>query len=392
MLRRIGQGWPLWAYLCLCGLAWLVMEKPGRYFWSFLLGALAVACLCVLRRLRRPLGQYACLFLLSLCAASALMEWYLAWKAPASVLAPLAQSSHAAEPGIAPCESNLRPDADLGFALKPVASRTACIRRDGDQTLYDVVYTSRADGWRVTPDRGAAADTAILFFGCSYTYGEGLTDAETFPYRVGEQLGEHYQVFNLAVPGYGAHQTLAMLESGRLDALLAPYKHVRAFFLSLDDHVRRCGGFAPWDRHGPRYTLENDRVARRGNFQDDVSAFRRLADAAFGKSQIYGRLVMNPSPAQRARLEDLHVAMLARIRDLLREKYDASFAVMIWVQGKQFKEPLRAAGLSLLDLDPYFPDFAADPSRYAIPGDGHPNALANAVMAQAVEEYLGARR
>jgi hypothetical protein len=52
-----------------------------------------------------------------------------------------------------------------------------------DEVIFDVVYTISAHGFRVTPGAGGTSGSAgrVLFFGCSYTFGEGVEDDQTLP-------------------------------------------------------------------------------------------------------------------------------------------------------------------------------------------------------------------
>ncbi len=63
---------------------------------------------------------------------------------------------------------------------------------------YRVQYTTDDTGMR----KGFQGKTGnILFIGCSYTFGQGLNDEETFPYVVGKKTG--YRTFNKGIPGTG---------------------------------------------------------------------------------------------------------------------------------------------------------------------------------------------
>lgn len=98
----------------------------------------------------------------------------------------------------------IRGSGELGFKLVPGS--------------FDIVLnhslrfhtTHLSDGSRAV---GATSETgpSIIFTGCSYTYGYGVNDEETFV----AQLQKHYPSWhfdNLAVPGYGTAQALHLLE------------------------------------------------------------------------------------------------------------------------------------------------------------------------------------
>ena len=60
----------------------------------------------------------------------------------------------------------------------------------GSDRIYDVTYTIDSHGLRKTPGitASAAARSAFLFFGGSFTFGEGLNDDETLPYQFAKEL------------------------------------------------------------------------------------------------------------------------------------------------------------------------------------------------------------
>jgi len=49
---------------------------------------------------------------------------------------------------------------------------------------------------------------------------------------------------------------------------------------------------------------------------------------------------------------------------------------------------LHAHEVHTLPLTDAMPDYASMPGKYAIPVDGHPNALANTRVAEALAEYI----
>lgn len=54
----------------------------------------------------------------------------------------------------------------------------------------------------------------VLFFDDSLTFGEGVNDNQTMPYRVGMRSAGALRVYNFAFHGYGPHQMLAQIELG----------------------------------------------------------------------------------------------------------------------------------------------------------------------------------
>lgn len=110
---------------------------------------------------------------------------------------------------IEPGGSLVLPHPTRGFANRP--GRFA-VTFDHRGTAY---YTNLPNGNRITRPMETYAQSssqpAIWLFGCSFTYGWGLNDAETFPWKLQERL-PGYDVQNFGVYGYGTIHSLRQLE------------------------------------------------------------------------------------------------------------------------------------------------------------------------------------
>jgi hypothetical protein len=282
------------------------------------------------------------------------------------------------DPGVLNFDENCLEDNHpvLGYAPKPMAMTACSIKMHGDEIVYDVVYSTLPSGWRVTPQHGDAR-AAVVFFGDSYTFGEGLNDRDTFPYKVGERLGSDFQVFNFGLGGYGSHQMLAQIESGFLDEPAKIYEWLFVFYTTIYGHELRSAGYSHWDRHGPRYISNNGNLERAGTFADTqespvTQAFKNI----FHNSKLYQRL-RNSGPLSR-----LHVAIMSRADKLLQERYNTRLCVILW-PGAPYESLLREAGVPYIAMDEYFPEMQENKNKkYHISEyDGHPNALATDALA-----------
>jgi hypothetical protein len=72
-------------------------------------------------------------------------------------------------------------DEVLGYKIAP-NTRIHSVAKVGDRLIYEVDYTTDKFSRRVTPWHGSSqADKFALFFGCSFTFGQGVKDDETLP-------------------------------------------------------------------------------------------------------------------------------------------------------------------------------------------------------------------
>jgi hypothetical protein len=101
------------------------------------------------------------------------------------------------------------------------------------------------------------------------TFGEGVQDDETLPWHVGSLTGGRYATRNLSYHGWGPHQMLAALQSGRAERA-ARCEVTQVIYMAYYSHALRVAGRIPWDRHGPRYVLDDSgHAVRAGYFSDD---------------------------------------------------------------------------------------------------------------------------
>jgi hypothetical protein len=114
---------------------------------------------------------------------------------------------------------NLRHEI-LGYAPLP-NTRPHHIKYYKDELIFDVVYTIDANGLRKSPPYEPGKDPgSILFFGDSFTFGEGVKDEETLPYLTGVKARGNYHIYNFGFRGYGTHQMLSAIEHGMVENLV----------------------------------------------------------------------------------------------------------------------------------------------------------------------------
>jgi len=277
----------------------------------------------------------------------------------------------------------------------PVRGVMATSRSTSSGTLlYDVVYSIDPNGLRKSPPvRSEPPRGCVAFFGCSFTYGEGLNDDETMPYRVGVNSGGEFRVYNFAFHGYGAQQMLAALEADRVSpAMECQPTHI--VYQAIPDHVPRAAGIPGFSRHGPRYVLQGDgSVRRQGRYDDgDVppTPFETELDYHLKKSFIFRWLA---SRTRAATDEDvrLWIGIVTQAKRLAEEKFGrVEFHVLLWKWDTQMDiyarmiEALRNAGIRYHLVGEILPDSDRNPAQYEIPLDRHPNATANDLIAKYV--------
>lgn len=373
-----------WMLFVLAGLPFFVLlpfvlDWPKPY-----LGASAGATVWLLAIAmgvaRRPSVQNALVFIasVSFClTASELVAWYL--NASGTQMTGTLQFVG---------------DPDLGYGLRPNQRAQARETYRGS-ILFDVTYTIDADGFRAVSTPTPSAECRVAFFGDSFTFGWGLADGETLPDQFVAASGGLYRGYNFAHSGYGPHQMLRMLETGRVDRVVGDDSVNLVIYQGIVDHVARVVGRNTWDLHGPQYVLAAD-----SRSVEYVGPFRSDGRAAFvrqlQKSEIYIFLTERFSN-DRPRAEDvpLYIAILKQTQREVERRYGTgSFVILFWydkdVLGADPAEQFKEAGLNVISVERIIPDIDKNGDAYRLAAvDSHPNVAANRRIAEFLAHEIG---
>lgn len=274
------------------------------------------------------------------------------------------------------------PDRLLGYRLIRDNTVRAAQAWDG-KPIFDTVYTTDECGRRTSLTASfEPRPSHALFFGDSVTFGYGVLDHESVASQIGLRTSD-YRPYNLAAPGWGPQHSLALLEETDLRAEVGE-RGGFALYTLIDAHIRRCMGsmreMQGWGRLGPYYELDGEGVARhRGNFVEGrplTTFVYRVLD----ESRALQHLEIEIPPLGERHYE-LCAAVLARCRDLYREKFGSERFYVVLFPGMRraarARPHLEARGLNVLDYSERSPANG----KWKLDGDGHPNAAANAEIA-----------
>lgn len=276
-----------------------------------------------------------------------------------------------------------RSDPVLGYAPVP-GIRVRSTNRVGGQTAYDVEYDIDESGLRRTPG-GEEGGAAVIFFGGSFAFGEGVENNETLPAVFASLRGG--RVINAGFHGYGPHQMLRSLETGRLEREV-PEGAQHVVYLGHPGHIRRSAGRAVWDQAGPAYVLDEGGVSHVGPFRS-------------ARGQNLAKLLRQTGPTQRLleamlRLtgegheveRELYLRIVARSAELARERLGAHFTVLLWdYADPTLADQLRKRGLEVISVRSIL---GGDERDFVIEGDGHPAPEAFRRLGEALQHRLPA--
>lgn len=273
-----------------------------------------------------------------------------------------------------------RPDGPLGKGPSgPGAYPSSFVSDEDGEIIYDVVYTIGEHGFRTVNGGGDTADS-YLFFGGSFTYGEGVSDAESYPARFSEALDHRFTIANISFHGYGAHQMLRALETGLTDEMTTG-KVRRAYYAVVRDHLLRSAGFYSWNKDQPRYVLDGDGIPQfRGYLREDpiVSLSAALHEGGGVSDKIAWTIKhrLFPSKDDRRRLFG---ALVERSAALIAEKHGAELVVLLWDRHKlnSIEAELKKRGIKTLRVSRIVGDLNDPALRYTEGNDNHPKPVAH---------------
>lgn len=282
-------------------------------------------------------------------------------------------------------------DPVLGYVLVPNTKRQA-VKYYNDETVYDVTCTVDADGLRVAPPSRPDCASSVLFFGCSYTYGEGVNDDEAMPYRAGILTDGHFRMYNFGVHGYGPQHMLALIETGRVKSIVKEPPQHAIYLATYPWHAYRAAGKHDWVRTGPKYTLDPDGIPlRQGSFSDsdyEHPAWLWLR-GHIDKSSI-GHKFLSPWRPLTDADERRFLAITRRSADLLKQEYPSlQFHVLIWGDDKSILARISEDGMDVHDVTE-FAEIARrqEGSATLHPVDSHPTPLVHTLIARYVTENV----
>lgn len=247
-----------------------------------------------------------------------------------------------------------RNDDRYGWSNSPNASGRQ-VNRD-----FSVSYNLDSEGWRRLPAVAAgSARGEVWFLGCSFTFGVGVEDEQTYPHRLAAQAWPTFQVRNFSVSGWGTTQAHLALEHAlkqRSAPQLVIYgliaHHRQRNYLRKSWFAKSRGGWVP------RVEVENGQLRWHGmgaNLEANWEDGSELDEAEYRVTEALIRGMARLSrehgvPFVLLLLDDVEARMLDPLRD----------------------EP----GLHIVDV--------GDLSSSFFPNEGHPTAVWHQAIAHAI--------
>jgi hypothetical protein len=374
--------------LSIAGLAVGALVLPSAMWACLLAAVLAFAGVMLLQGNR---WRSAALVVAALALSLAMLDAFAGWLTPAPMGQGLVRSF---EPRRWP-----PPDPVLGLRPRPNSEVTATATF-GPETVYRLVYHFDADGARVTPAGPPDGDT-YLFMGDSFIFGQGLSDDEALAAQFAKAADLKVRTVNLGVPGNALNHLLRAFEAGLLDRYTS--QRVKAVITwIIPAQLARVTGDGSWLGSSPRYVLENGKLSYTGSFYDyrllnPIAGLKYFLGEHFAFVDAIGR------KQRQAEQIELYVAMMARLQQYAREKFDAPLiGIYSWPDEtskpdfgvSEFPQPelvatlrrVRDLGIPFVSVNALTRDMPIP--KLLIPHDGHPSAFSNRLIAEELKRRL----
>jgi hypothetical protein len=281
-------------------------------------------------------------------------------------------------------------DSLLGYKPKPDCIHRS-IKKSNDGTLiYDVQNSIDGNSHRITPVQdGSDRKCFILFFGCSFTYGEGLEDNQTLPFYVAQFCPE-YMPYNFAFRGYGPQNMTAQLSSPTLQQQIKE-KQGLGIYVYNAWHIARTNGFMSvynwWGRTLPNYFITKDGSVKRDGDFTTGRPWRSLLFQLLHKTRIAALFKMEIPPSINDKHIDLVCALIKESQTRFLKKFPGGrFYVLFhpYCTGNttRITHYLQDNGIGFFAYPGLYDEDMATDWKHIITGDGHPSAYANKKLAE----------
>lgn len=259
-----------------------------------------------------------------------------------------------------------------------------------DQILFDVKYSFNERNHRIMPAADDHPKADLLTFGCSFTFGYGLEDDQTWPYKLARLLGPSWKVENYAYNGFGVQQMLGLLEENLIEPPTAPVR--QAIFLGINDQVRRNSGLFYLD--SITYRMEDGRLVRGPRtFASKLMALHKLPEFFNGSQfvrEICRVLAYKLASLSRSKNIELYTSMLIQSAKLLRDHYQTVLTVLLWPDLEDIAPRLQEHGIPVLFAREMLKNWGQgdSPNYHIVPHlESHPNDQATTEIARWLAEY-----
>ncbi len=273
------------------------------------------------------------------------------------------------------------PDPILGLRAKPDMKFEWVKTLNGKPVQQALINTDRySRRKRVPTDDSVSRDQFAVFFGCSFTFGDGLNDNETMPYYF-ERLNSRFESYNYAFFGYSSRHMLTWIDKFDLEKQISQKKGF-GVYIYINDHVNRNIPTAGWISfyNGLFPDIDKSTLEHKGVYRENHPLLYKAGMWLFD-SNIRRNFKIDFPLRQRDKDYKLTADLIRKSAVDFKKKFPGSDFYVVLYPGTPESDPIRKnlteRGVRFFDYSKLFP-FPA--KQYQQTHDGHPNALAQRLV------------
>lgn len=280
-------------------------------------------------------------------------------------------------------------DPKLGFKFSENVCAAKAMLIYGDDTIYNVTYSSDAYGRRIISTDTAHKSKHAIFLGCSYTFGHGLPERETIPFMF-EKMRPTYESFNYGYEAYGPNQMAWQFSpsSNLINKNNIPQDSGIALYTYIDDHLCRVYGgsfYLQYCPTTPEVYIRNDSlvIARRSKMQ-------LLKAKVFNKIQTLKYFDFNSYYPDSDEFYKRFADILNYSARQYYQKFKGKFYVGIYPGNSVLRwTKWLDASITLVKVPPP-PDFKSNQKKYFISPkfDQHPSVFLNRYYVNYISKFI----
>jgi len=289
-------------------------------------------------------------------------------------------------------------DPVLGYRSIPNGSSRHILRKNG-VLEYDVLYETDALRRRVTPQKNLESrEQFALFFGCSFTFGEGVENNETLPSQFAA-LAPEYHAYNYGCGGHGPQHMYLQLKMMNALEGVEESQGIVVYSLFREQIYRAVGNLrivTEWGPILPCVSLEKNELVYKGSFEEAWPIWIRLYRYA-SISNVMNSFSLDWPLTIREKDFNLTAHLIWAAAELLDDAYDEVQLYVLHYPGRSVAEELNKAfqkieqgnirkplgkSIILLDYSNLLRDDASGNDQYF--ADGHPTAYTHKRVAEAL--------
>ena len=359
----------------------------ASYGIEFILLSTTVSIFWIGGKIKQPIAKHLLLNIGAICFAVLIYEFYLTQGEIASTTTLYSGKYTAHKPS-------------LGYGIQDSLFSIRATKKEvkSDKKIYEADY-SFSHGIRQTPNSDSLSLNHAIFLGGSFMFGEGVNDDETLPYYYNESADKRLNIKNYGFQGYGTHQAFTLVKNKiTADSSLIDATNVDVFYWSIDAHILRASGYAPWDSNGPQYKLKDQRIEHVGSFRQSKknrSFLTKVSNFLLDGSAIYNTWFREILTSGKEEV-DLFLALIKASDQLLKQK-GYRFTVLIqseseqsnWLLHQHYQSIVKRMKLffeefqiEYVDINQVVKEQGFTIDSLTIPADGHPTPQLNKLIAE----------